>query len=541
MHKLHQPVQFIINATRHELLARSADYIQFGFPNVLDYQRQIDRYLTDKIYNNVISNLMPMAIANALNVRIIIVDDIINKINQKTIIIPRPSVPDDKHIIVHLRTEHYSAINFNALKYLSASVNQQPISYTNIYAESQPSNGMCTLALVTSSITARTGPPSSTGTRSSALAISSSSISLSENMTTDNLTELIYLDDTVSDLSWLFTTSRGLSVVNCNVQGLLTARNHSKLDHLRDLLSPYNAPIFCMTESKLSKYVCDDEINVPGYTIYRRDRNENGGGVVIFCKNSLRSRQITDIECSLEVFTIKVNLSHVKAYVVCSAYRPPSSKALWLPAFNAYVSQLTILRGNCIITGDFNHDLLKSIAFSDELAESLGLKQHIKTAILVTTTSISLLDHVYTYNVSVHSKAVTEFHFADHFATCCVVAADIANKVVQRHITSQFWSFKNVDNDMLIADMQRVQLEDIECTSVFDTAIRFHSQFMNIWDQYAPLVNRRIRHKPSPWMTGEVLKAIYQRDAVYKYYLRLRTDVTYLNYKQHRSFTRKQI
>ena len=153
-HKLHLPVQFIINATRHELLARSADYIQFGFPNVLDYQRQIDRYLTDKIYNDVIGDLMLMAIANALNVRIIIVDDIIYKINQKTIIIPQSSVPDDKYIIVHLRAEHYSAINFNALKYLSASVNQQLTSYTNIYAGSHPSNGVCTSALVTSSITA---------------------------------------------------------------------------------------------------------------------------------------------------------------------------------------------------------------------------------------------------------------------------------------------------------------------------------------------------------------------------------------------------
>ena len=210
----------------------------------------------------------------------------------------------------------------------------------------------------------------------------------------------------------------------------MTARNHSKLDHHRDLLSRYNAPVFCITESKLSKYVCVDEINVPGYIIYRYDCNEHGGGVVIFCKDSLRPRKITDIECSLEVLTIKVNLLHGKAYVVCCAYRPPSSKALWLPTFNAYVSQLTILTGNCIITGDFNHDLLKSIAFSDELAESLGLKQHIKTATRVTTTFISLHDHVYIYNVSVHSKVVTELHFADHFATCCVVAADIANKVV---------------------------------------------------------------------------------------------------------------
>ena len=135
--------------------------------------------------------------------------------------------------------------------------------------------------------------------------------------------------------------------------------------------------------------------------------------------------------------------------------------------------------------------------------------------------------------MSVHSKTVAELHFADHFATCCVVATDIANNVVQRHITSQFRSFKNVDNDSLIADMQRVQLVDIECTSVSDMANHFHSQFMNIWDQHAPLVNRRIRHKPSPWMTGNVLKAIHQCDAVYKNYLRLHTDATHLNYKQH--------
>ena len=89
--------------------------------------------------------------------------------------------------------------------------------------------------------------------------------------------------------------------------------------------------------------------------------------------------------------------------------------------------------------------------------------------------------------------------------------------------------------------MQRVQLVDIECTSVSDTANHYHSQVMNIWDQHTLFINRCIRHKPSPWMTNEVLKAIHQRDAVYKNYLRLRNDATHLNYKQHRSFTRMQI
>ena len=52
------------------------------------------------------------------------------------------------------------------------------------------------------------------------------------------------------DTSWLLTTSRGLSVMYCNNDGLLSAHNQSKLDHLRDLVSR-NSPLD-INESKLN-------------------------------------------------------------------------------------------------------------------------------------------------------------------------------------------------------------------------------------------------------------------------------------------------
>ena len=87
-------------------------------------------------------------------------------------------------------------------------------------------------------------------------------------------------------------------LLHCNVQGPLTG-GHSKLDYLRDLFGGKNTPDdLCITASKLLKSISDNEVAIHGYINYRRDRNINGGGAVTYCKGSLQSRRITDIECS---------------------------------------------------------------------------------------------------------------------------------------------------------------------------------------------------------------------------------------------------
>ena len=50
--------------------------------------------------------------------------------------------------------------------------------------------------------------------------------------------------------------------------------------------------------------------------MHRRDRIRHGGVSPFTVRNRLRSRIISDIECSLEIVSIKVYLSNGEAYTV---------------------------------------------------------------------------------------------------------------------------------------------------------------------------------------------------------------------------------
>ena len=45
--------------------------------------------------------------------------------------------------------------------------------------------------------------------------------------------------------------------------------------------------VICITESWLCADISDDDIYVPDYVIFRRDRNRHGGGVVVYVFNTL--------------------------------------------------------------------------------------------------------------------------------------------------------------------------------------------------------------------------------------------------------------
>ena len=61
----------------------------------------------------------------------------------------------------------------------------------------------------------------------------------------------------------------------------------SKLDELCVLCLVNNYDIVCIVESWLSQDISDSELAITGYTIFRRDRNRHGGGIIIFVKDTL--------------------------------------------------------------------------------------------------------------------------------------------------------------------------------------------------------------------------------------------------------------
>ena len=74
--------------------------------------------------------------------------------------------------------------------------------------------------------------------------------------------------------------NRGMHFLHFNVNSLL-----NKIDEVRQIVNASNVSIFGLTETKLDSSVYDSEISIDGYTLIRKDRNRNGGGVACYVKN----------------------------------------------------------------------------------------------------------------------------------------------------------------------------------------------------------------------------------------------------------------
>ena len=77
---------------------------------------------------------------------------------------------------------------------------------------------------------------------------------------------------------------RGLKFVHQNIRSL-----YGKFDQLQILIAQCsNLHVIALTETWLRGNTVDSEISLPGYALFRNDRNNgSGGGIAIYVKDSL--------------------------------------------------------------------------------------------------------------------------------------------------------------------------------------------------------------------------------------------------------------
>ena len=71
----------------------------------------------------------------------------------------------------------------------------------------------------------------------------------------------------------------------------------NKVDELQGVAKINNASIAIVTESWLTSEAPSSSMSIGEYNIYRKDRNNRqGGGVVVYVNNYLRSKRLSDLE-----------------------------------------------------------------------------------------------------------------------------------------------------------------------------------------------------------------------------------------------------
>ena len=99
------------------------------------------------------------------------------------------------------------------------------------------------------------------------------------------------------------SSSKCLNILYFNARSILP-----KLDELKIVAEENNPDIICITESGLCQEIPNAEVSVPGYFLYRNDRDRHGGGVLMYIKEHLQVKPLSpcpDLEI-LHYFCIMV-------------------------------------------------------------------------------------------------------------------------------------------------------------------------------------------------------------------------------------------
>ena len=77
-------------------------------------------------------------------------------------------------------------------------------------------------------------------------------------------------------------------------------------------------------ETFIDSNVADNEINIDGYSIVKKNRNRHGGGVLLYVKDGIDYSEITEL-ASEQVESVWIKLMYKKETLMLGVvYRPPS-------------------------------------------------------------------------------------------------------------------------------------------------------------------------------------------------------------------------
>lgn len=181
--------------------------------------------------------------------------------------------------------------------------------------------------------------------------------------------------------------------------------------------------ILCFTETHLDSNVSDNDILLTGYdTIFRRDRNSHGGGILIYVPLTIKASRRFDLEpSSVECIWLEICEPTCNFFLWC-LYRPPNSDKSFWDKLSWSLDKVSDISSKFLILGDLNVDFLENTRLYpiSDIMMNYDLTNTIHEATRTTDTTNTLIDPILksTDLVSLHSGVInTDNTLSDHKAT----------------------------------------------------------------------------------------------------------------------------
>ena len=193
----------------------------------------------------------------------------------------------------------------------------------------------------------------------------------------------------------------------------LNVRSLKQRDHfiqVKDTAQTNDFDVFTISETWLNCSVSDLEIEIPGYDVFRVDRQDKrGGGVCIYARHGFKTEVLHDIsgisETGLHQLWIKIQVRNLKSFLVCTTYRPPNIPITCINTDLSTSLVAALLYNKPVyILSDLNCNLLElNIPESQvliEFCQSFNLSQVVTKPTHSTDKSESLLDVILVSNTN---------------------------------------------------------------------------------------------------------------------------------------------
>ena len=115
---------------------------------------------------------------------------------------------------------------------------------------------------------------------------------------------------------------RGFKIAHLNINRLI-----NKMDDVRELMSTHVFDVLALSETWLSPNITHNEVDIPGYTVARKDRTGsaklNGGGVLLYVRENIPFTVKNDLAAkNEELLWIEINRPKCKPLLIAAAYKP---------------------------------------------------------------------------------------------------------------------------------------------------------------------------------------------------------------------------
>jgi hypothetical protein len=468
------------------------------------FEELLYKYVFSKQYNTSFGDVVPYVIANALNIRLIIIDNYLDNNSNRLVTITNKELSNDV-IIICRNNNHY-----NGIRPLHASTDIVSGTKTNHNA-TEKFNGKDKLLINEE--------------------FHYNSISRSQESQEKPKCPCKQFDQKcICSLRCKFQKHHGINICHVNARSLFP-----KFDEISWIVQKSCVDIVCISETWLNDTVLDSDIAIEGFTLLRKDRiSKKGGGVAMYIKNCLSFKQRYDIITNNELEMLWCELVSKRSQdntLLSCIYRPPNASVEYLNDIIDTIEKACSEDKVLLLLGDMNIDYnIDENLFDNPIfkIESLfGLRQLVDSPTRVTKHSSSLIDIILTSSPDEHSTTgVFESTFSDHYIT--YTCLNLMSKKNKYHKEIKFRNFNKFDDkecekdfterfNKLFEGFKKTDFSGSNCNDRLEEywSLWKHT-FLDISNKHAPFQSRRMKNRNNKWITPEIVKLMNRRDFLHK-------------------------